>query len=42
MTKKLGYMGTGYDMYLLSDLVNVNPEDYRIALLITAFTHAGI
>lgn len=42
LTKKLGYIGTGYDMYLLSDLVNVNPEDYRIALLITAFTHAGI
>ncbi|MBQ2976042.1 MAG: beta-galactosidase [Clostridia bacterium] len=34
LTKNLGFMGTGYHMYLFSDLKHVNPDDYRMALLI--------
>ncbi|MBE5782025.1 MAG: hypothetical protein E7329_01765 [Clostridiales bacterium] len=34
LTRNLGFTGAAYHMYLLSDLGNVSPDDYRMALLI--------
>lgn len=35
LTKNLGYTGAAYHMYLLSDLPHVDPDNYRMALLIS-------